>query len=223
MSTSTADLWDERGDTLQSCSLQLRHYGGRRVFSGTISTVRCHRDNALVKAALAEPGHGRVLVVDGGGSLESALMGDLIATEHLTESDEFARLAHEKLAAADSVPSRGVKQAPFFVLMGVQMPASLVEIGFITNARDERALGTSERQDEIARALARAVHEFGRRYDVRFETLADFRDPPADPAAREALLQQALRAYVARLEQLCREAPYNWFNFHDFWHEDAAH
>ena len=79
MSTSTADLWDERGDTLQSCSLQLRHYGGRRVFSGTISTVRCHRDNALVKAALAEPGHGRVLVVDGGGSLESALMGDLIA------------------------------------------------------------------------------------------------------------------------------------------------
>lgn len=63
----------------------------------------------------------------------------------------------------------------------------------------------------------------GRRYDVRFETLADFREPPADPAAREALLQQALRAYVARLEQLCREAPYNWFNFHDFWHEDAAH
>lgn len=62
----------------------------------------------------------------------------------------------------------------------------------------------------------------GRRYDVRFETLADFREPPADPAAREALLQQALQGYVARLEQLCREAPYNWFNFHDFWHEDAA-
>lgn len=44
-----------------------------------MSTVRCHRDNALVKAALAEPGAGRVLAVDGGGSLESALMGDLIA------------------------------------------------------------------------------------------------------------------------------------------------
>ncbi len=76
---STADLWDEHGDTLQSCSVQLRHYGGRAAFSGVISTVRCHRDNALVKAALAEPAEGRVLVVDGGGSLESALMGDLIA------------------------------------------------------------------------------------------------------------------------------------------------
>ena len=79
MSISTADLYDEHGDALQSCSVQLRHYGGRAAFRGAVSTVRCHRDNALVKAALAEPGDGRVLVVDGGGSLESALMGDLIA------------------------------------------------------------------------------------------------------------------------------------------------
>ena len=79
MSASTADLWDERGDSLHSCSVQLRHYGGSTSFSGVVSTVQCHRDNALVKAALAEPGGGRVLVVDGGGSLESALMGDLIA------------------------------------------------------------------------------------------------------------------------------------------------
>ena len=76
---STADLWDERGDSLQSCSVQLRHYGGHTAYTGVISTVRCHRDNAIVKAALAEPGDGRVLVVDGGGSLESALMGDLSA------------------------------------------------------------------------------------------------------------------------------------------------
>lgn len=76
---ATADLWDEQGETLQSCSVQLRHYGGHTAYAGIISTVRCHRDNALVKAALAEPGDGRVLVVDGGGSLESALMGDLIA------------------------------------------------------------------------------------------------------------------------------------------------
>lgn len=78
-SPATADLYDEHGDDLQSCSVQLRHYGGRTAFSGVISTVRCHRDNALVKAALAEPGEGKVLVVDGGASLESALMGDLIA------------------------------------------------------------------------------------------------------------------------------------------------
>jgi regulator of ribonuclease activity A len=83
--TATADLYDEHGDDLQSCSLQLRQYGGRAAFEGVVTTIRCHRDNALVKAVLAEDGAGRVLVVDGGGSLESALMGDLIgasAQEH---------------------------------------------------------------------------------------------------------------------------------------------
>jgi len=62
----------------------------------------------------------------------------------------------------------------------------------------------------------------GRRYDVRFETLADFRQPPTDPAAREALIRDTLLAYVARLEALCREAPDNWFNFYDYWREDTA-
>ena len=77
--TATADLYDEHGEDLQSCSVQFRHYGGRTSFSGLVSTVRCHRDNAIVKAVLAEHGDGKVLVVDGGASLESALMGDLIA------------------------------------------------------------------------------------------------------------------------------------------------
>lgn len=65
-----------------------------------------------------------------------------------------------------------------------------------------------------------ALYRGARRYDVRFEMLADFRDPPADPAGRQRLIHAALQAYVARLEALCREAPYNWFNFHDFWRED---
>ncbi len=79
MTFSTADLYDERGDDLQSLSLQLQDLGGRTAFHGPIRTVRCFRDNALVKQVLATPGDGAVLVVDGGGSLDSALMGDLIA------------------------------------------------------------------------------------------------------------------------------------------------
>ncbi|WP_344969151.1 ribonuclease E activity regulator RraA [Streptosporangium fragile] len=79
MTIVTADLYDERGDQLDSCDLQLRQYGGRRAFAGPIVTVRCHEDNALLKSILAEPGEGRVLVVDGGGSLRTALMGDVIA------------------------------------------------------------------------------------------------------------------------------------------------
>jgi regulator of ribonuclease activity A len=76
---STADLVDDHGDTLRSCSTQFRQFGGRAVFSGRIRTVRCHEDNGLVKQVLNTPGGGAVLVVDGGGSLRSALMGDMIA------------------------------------------------------------------------------------------------------------------------------------------------
>jgi regulator of ribonuclease activity A len=79
VSIATADLYDERGDELDSLALQLHDLGGRVAFDGPVRTVRCHRDNALVKEVLASAGDGAVLVIDGGGSLESALVGDLIA------------------------------------------------------------------------------------------------------------------------------------------------
>jgi regulator of ribonuclease activity A len=83
MPTLTADLYDERGDALDTLSIQLQDVGGRTTFDGPVRTVRCHRDNALVKATLATPGDGAVLVIDGGGSLESALVGDQIAASAL--------------------------------------------------------------------------------------------------------------------------------------------
>jgi len=61
----------------------------------------------------------------------------------------------------------------------------------------------------------------GARYEVRLEPLADFSEG-APGVAREAQIRAALEAYVARLEALCREHPHNWFNFHDFWLEDAT-
>lgn len=54
-------------------------YGGRSKFSGPVLTVKCFEDNSPVKAALESPGQGRVLVVDGGGSLRRALIGGNIA------------------------------------------------------------------------------------------------------------------------------------------------
>jgi N-acetylmuramoyl-L-alanine amidase len=96
-----------------------------------------------------------------------AILSDLIATEHLKESQEFARLAQGRLAEIDPQASRGVKQALFVVLGGVQMPASLVEIGFITNGRDAGKLRSRRGRRSIALALAEAVLEFQRRYDAR--------------------------------------------------------
>jgi N-acetylmuramoyl-L-alanine amidase len=95
------------------------------------------------------------------------ILGDMIATEHLFESQEFARFALRELAAADGEHSRGVKQAPFVVLMGVRMPAALVEIGFVTNAREEQALSRPEERDRVALGLARAVRAFGERHDAK--------------------------------------------------------
>ncbi|MEV0421817.1 ribonuclease E activity regulator RraA [Streptosporangium canum] len=79
MEFTTADLIDAHGDVLDSCLTQFRSYGLRPRFAGPIATIRCLEDNALVKQVLAAPGEGRVLVVDGAGSLRTALMGDLIA------------------------------------------------------------------------------------------------------------------------------------------------
>lgn len=75
----TADLVDEIGPDVRSCDLQFQDLGGRTEFSGRITTVRCHEDNALLKSILSEDSDGGVLVIDGGGSLHTALVGDIIA------------------------------------------------------------------------------------------------------------------------------------------------
>jgi len=75
----TADLVDEIGADVGSCDVQFRQFGARSQFAGRISTVRCYQDNALLKSVLSEPGDGGVLIVDGGGSLHTALVGDRIA------------------------------------------------------------------------------------------------------------------------------------------------
>jgi regulator of ribonuclease activity A len=77
--TATADLLDEHPDATVS-TLPLRQFGGVASIDGVIATVRCFEDNVLVKQRVAEPGEGRVLVVDGGGSLRVALVGDNVAS-----------------------------------------------------------------------------------------------------------------------------------------------
>jgi regulator of ribonuclease activity A len=76
---ATADLVDDIGSDVRSCDLQLRQFGGRAEFAGPITTVRCFQDNALLKSVLSEPGDGGVLVIDGDGSVHTALVGDVIA------------------------------------------------------------------------------------------------------------------------------------------------
>lgn len=79
MTFTTADLCDEQGDAVRVAEPVFRDYGGVRSFSGEVETLRVFEDNALVRAVLEDAGRGRVLVVDGGGSLRSALVGGKLA------------------------------------------------------------------------------------------------------------------------------------------------
>lgn len=80
----TADLLDQNEVAAHAGRVRVvepmfRHYGGRRRFCGTISTLKVFEDNSLVRKALETAGNGRVLVIDGGGSKRCALVGDQLA------------------------------------------------------------------------------------------------------------------------------------------------
>lgn len=79
LKTLTADICDLNLEHIEVAEPILRHFGGRLRFHGTVSTIKVHEDNVLVREALEQDGHGRVLVVDGGGSTRCALLGDRLA------------------------------------------------------------------------------------------------------------------------------------------------
>lgn len=76
---STPDLCDNFPDDVRVLAPMFNNYGGISSFGGEIVTVKCFEDNSLVKEQMSLPGAGKVLVVDGGGSLRKALLGDMIA------------------------------------------------------------------------------------------------------------------------------------------------
>ncbi|MBN3860382.1 ribonuclease E activity regulator RraA [Neisseriaceae bacterium PsAf] len=74
----TASIIDTAPDT-PSCETQFKIYGQRKKFSGPIRTIKCFKDNGIIKKTMNSPSKGEVLVIDGGASYFSALMGDMIA------------------------------------------------------------------------------------------------------------------------------------------------
>lgn len=127
----TADLVDSIGPDVRSCDTQFRQLGGRAEFAGPISTVRCFQDNALLKSVLSEPGDGGILVIDGAGSLHTALVGDVIA--ELARSNGWAGLIING-AVRDSAALRG-------------MNIGIKALG--TNPRKSTKTGAGERDVEI--------------------------------------------------------------------------
>jgi N-acetylmuramoyl-L-alanine amidase len=96
-----------------------------------------------------------------------AILWDMANTLYLKESSELAQMLLEELDKILKVDNRGVKSAPFFVLMGAAMPAVLVEAAFISNPKEERKLQTPAYKDQIAEALYTGVVRFKDRYERR--------------------------------------------------------
>lgn len=88
MGFKTADLCDDHADKVQIAEPIFGDYGGDISFFGPLSTLKAFEDNSLVRKAFEEPGQGRVLVIDGGGSMRCALVGDQLAA--LAEKNGWA-------------------------------------------------------------------------------------------------------------------------------------
>jgi predicted LPLAT superfamily acyltransferase len=185
---------EQRGD---GCILFGAHFGsfeaaraiGRRQRDLPVSLLMYEENAKKIRAALAAINPRLETEVIGLGKADSLIS----VAERLTQGHFIGVLADRNLDGRDMAryPFLGAEAAfprgPFRVAMLLQRPVVLM-IG---------------------------VYRGGRSYDVFFETLAEA--PEARPRDSEAWLDQLMRRYVDRLEHYCREAPFNWFNFYNFW------
>src|SRR5437763_10342453 len=127
-------------------------------------------ENAAAKTASAETADLKLI------------LWDLAQQEYLNESSRFAQAIQEELNRASGVQNRGVKQAPFKVLVGATMPAALVEIAFITNPEEEAKLQKDDFQNLVVDAITRAVERYKTDYETRIGLIHP-PPPPTPPAA----------------------------------------
>src|SRR4026209_2057442 len=141
------------------------------------------------------------------GDMLKSILWDLAQSEFQEESSFMAETVQDSMSKSLSLVNRGVKQAGvyvlrvagavgrgnrgvkragFYVLGGAAMPAILIEIGFLTNRKEEKKLGTAEHREALARAIYTRLAEYQRRYDQRMRTAqsAPARSAPASLSPR---------------------------------------
>ena len=101
------------------------------------------------------------------------ILWDLAQSEFQLESSRLAEVVQDSMTQVLRMPNRGVKQAGFYVLGGAAMPAILVEIGFVTNPKEERRLKDSRYRDEVAQAIAAGLAAYKRHWDQRARAVAE--------------------------------------------------
>jgi N-acetylmuramoyl-L-alanine amidase len=149
--------------------------------SDKLSQEVAARENTLPAPAPAQtPGvHSPVL---------DFILWDLAQSAHIKESSELADSIQKELNTISGTENRGIKQAPFRVLVGATMPAVLVETAFISNAEEEKKLASAVFQQNVAEGISRAIAEFfGRRKPASVVKPS----PPPAPASTPASTPRA--------------------------------
>jgi N-acetylmuramoyl-L-alanine amidase len=138
-------------------------------------------DDESRRIALAE-GSAERLGRTGDGTDLALILWDMAQAEHLEESSALASDLQEELAVVTGSEGRGVKQAPFRVLVGATMPAVLVEVAFISNPEEEKLLASEAYQARVASAIAHGIERFRRERAARLGLPL----PPAEPSHSSA-------------------------------------
>jgi len=111
-----------------------------------------------------------------------SILWDMAQSEFQEESSFMAETVQDSMSKSLNLVNRGVKQAGFYVLGGAAMPAILIEVGFLTNRKEEKKLATSEHREALARAIYTGLAEYKRRYDQRMRTAQSL--PPKSAPSR---------------------------------------
>jgi len=134
-------------------------------------------DSTARQVAAAENGVVQLEQPSGRGAgqvdIVKAILWDLAQSEFQVESSRLAEVVHDSMTQTLRISNRGVKQAGFYVLGGAAMPAILLEIGFVTNPREEKKLKDTKYRDEISRAIFAGLAEYKRNWDQRARAAAE--------------------------------------------------
>lgn len=190
LDTRTALANQNKGDLFISLHLNSERGRGARGAETYFLSLQASDDRAAraaeVENAADGDGTAAATAADGlDGAAEGdplydlqLILWDLAQSRHLADSQRLASLIQEELNGALGLRDRGVKQAPFRVLMGAAMPAVLVELGFISNPEEESRLRDAAYRAQLVEAVARAVE----RFRAQVEGLGE-RDRQADDLA----------------------------------------
>jgi N-acetylmuramoyl-L-alanine amidase len=129
-------------------------------------------DNASRQVAAAENSVVQFEKAANGGAagrsdIVKTILWELAQSEFQSESSRLAETVLDSMTESLRIPNRGVKQAGFYVLGGAAMPAILIEIGFVTNPKEEKRLKDARYRDEIARAIVSGLADYKRAWDLR--------------------------------------------------------